>query len=262
MPQDKKISGTLVYSAITFLLLIIFIFPIPSILLDFFIAVNLVFSALIILDVYIVKIYKGFSSFPKNLLILIIFNFAINVIVTRYLLIFGEEFESMIIRFASSPIIGNIIAVFTACALFTACVIFYFTVINKMINKVSQIAIEYSADSVQVKMTAIDSDCDAGVITANEAEERKDSAKQKTNIFSELNKVCRYLWWYERSRFIFFIVNSAVGYFIGRNVRGEMMGDAFNTYITIAVSSGFLSLLSAALIAVSLGIVLKRFEHA
>ena len=260
MPQDKKISGTLVYSAITFLLLIIFVFPIPSVLLDFFIAINLVFSALCILDVHITKTNKGFLSFPKTLLILIIFNFAINVIVTRYLLIFGEEFESMIIRFTASPIAGNIIAILAACALFTACVIFYFTVITKMINKVSQIAIEFSTDSMQVKMTAIDSDCDAGVITANEAEERKDSAKQKTNIFSELNKVCRYLWWYERSRFVFIIVNSAVGYFIGRNVRGEWKEDAFNTYITIAVSSGFLSLLSAVLLAVSLGIVLKRFE--
>jgi len=262
MPQNKKVSGTLVYSIITVLLLIIFVFPIPSVLLDFLIAVNLALSALFILDVHVTKTNKGFLSFSKQLLIFVILNFAINVIVTRYLLTYGDEFESMLIRFASSPMAGNKIAIFAASIFFTASIVVYFIIITKMINKVSETAVKFSSDNMPEKMAMIESEQNAGAITAEQAEEKKDCVKYKTEFFCELNNVCKYLSWYERLRFVFVIVNSAVGYFIGKNVRGEMKGDAFETYFSLTVSSGFLSLLSAVLLAVSLSIVLKRFEHA
>ena len=81
-------------------LLIVFmiIIPLPTALLDLFMALNLIFSLIILLIVLFVDKPTEFSVFPSLLLISTIFGLALNVSSTRLILTLGEKFDGNMIR--------------------------------------------------------------------------------------------------------------------------------------------------------------------
>ena len=90
-------------------LLIVFmiIIPLPTALLDLFMALNLIFSLIILLIVLFVDKPTEFSVFPSLLLISTIFGLALNVSSTRLILTLGEKFDGNMIKAFSSFVIGS-----------------------------------------------------------------------------------------------------------------------------------------------------------
>src|SRR5512143_2556845 len=74
------------------------IIPIPTILLDTLMALNLILALLVILIVLSMKNALEFTVFPALLLILTVFGLALNVSSTRLILSQGSRFEGRIIR--------------------------------------------------------------------------------------------------------------------------------------------------------------------
>lgn len=256
---NKNLSGTLSYSAITLVLLVIFIVPIPVILLDFLLSLNIVLSLLLVLDVFFSKKSKDYSLVPAALLMLTVLNLAINIIITRQILSFGEEFDGILICFIANPLTGDRFeGLIAACITFILCLAVYFIFIHKNVNHISRISASFTLDNMLAKRAVIETELKNGVITEKEAEERKNGVKNEADFYETLDGTCRFISVYEKLRLLFILLNSAGGFFIGNRLRAEMTKDAFETYIALTISSGILSLLPAVLLAVAIWIIVKR----
>src|SRR4030095_10071096 len=79
----------LIFTGGLFLTVLLLIMPIPAILLDTFLAMNLGLSLLVLLAIIYVKDPPEFSSFPTLLLALTLFRLALNISTTRQVLVKG-----------------------------------------------------------------------------------------------------------------------------------------------------------------------------
>ena len=98
----------LVFTGGLFLTVLLLIMPIPAILLDTFLALNLGLSLLVLLAIVYVKDPPEFSSFPTLLLALTLFRLALNISTTRQVLVKGYAGE-VIEAFGHFVIQGNYI---------------------------------------------------------------------------------------------------------------------------------------------------------
>ena len=83
------------------------ILPMPTVLLDALMAVNLVLSLLILLIVLYTQKPTEFSLFPTILLVSTVFSLALNVSSTRLILTKGQNFDGRMIRAFSSFVVGS-----------------------------------------------------------------------------------------------------------------------------------------------------------
>src|ERR1044072_5073780 len=79
----------LIFTAGLFLTVLLLIMPVPTILLDTFLAMNIGLSLLVLLAIIYVKDPPEFSSFPTLLLALTLFRLALNISTTRQVLVNG-----------------------------------------------------------------------------------------------------------------------------------------------------------------------------
>ena len=89
------------------LVIFVIIIPLPTALLDFFMALNLIFSLIILLIVLFVDKPTEFTVFPSLLLVSTIFGLALNVSSTRLILTYGEKFDGKMIAAFSQFVIGS-----------------------------------------------------------------------------------------------------------------------------------------------------------
>src|SRR5687767_2828579 len=79
----------LIFTGGLFLTVLLLILPVPTILIDTFLALNMGLSLLVLLAIIYVKDPPEFSSFPTLLLALTLFRLALNISTTRQVLING-----------------------------------------------------------------------------------------------------------------------------------------------------------------------------
>ncbi|MES2695899.1 MAG: FHIPEP family type III secretion protein, partial [Verrucomicrobiota bacterium] len=83
----------LIFTGGLFVTVLLLILPIPAILLDTLLALNLGLSLLVLLAIVYVKDPPEFSSFPTLLLSLTLFRLALNISTTRQVLVHGYAGE-------------------------------------------------------------------------------------------------------------------------------------------------------------------------
>ena len=102
----KKYNIDIAVAFTVILMVLMFIIPLPTVLLDFFMALNLTFSLVVLLIVLFTARATDFSVFPSLLLLSTIFGLVLNVSSTRLILSKGEAFDGAMIRAFSSFVIG------------------------------------------------------------------------------------------------------------------------------------------------------------
>ena len=181
-------------------ILMIMIIPLPSIILDIFLATNITIALLIlIISLYAVKAVE-FSIFPAVLLTSTLFRLALNVASTRLILLRGDEGPSgagsVIQSFGQFVVGGNYVV---GIVIFAILVLINFMVITKGAGRVAEVAARFTLDAMPGKQMAIDSDLNAGLIDETETRRRRTelllplsiSAPGSSLVFSK--RVCPWL---------------------------------------------------------------------
>ena len=131
--------------------IVFFIIPIPSILLDVMLAINISLALIILFNVLFVKEVLDMSFFPTLLLFTTIFRIALNVSSTRLILSTGDP--------------GNVVATFgefvgggdlvIGAIVFVILILIQFMVINKGSERVSEVTARFTLDAMPGKQMAI-----------------------------------------------------------------------------------------------------------
>lgn len=149
--------------------IIFFIVPIPSILLDVMLALNISVALIVLMNVLFVREVLDMSFFPTLLLFTTIFRISLNVSSTRLILSTGSP-GNVVETFGQFVGGGDLVI---GAIIFIVLIIVQFMVINKGSERVAEVSARFTLDAMPGKQMAIDADLNTGAITEKEATREK-----------------------------------------------------------------------------------------
>lgn len=247
------------YSDIIFALAVVtvvvmFIIPLPTFLLDLLLAVNISFALTVLLvSIYITEPLQ-FSVFPSMLLFATLFRLALNVSSTK--LILGQGYAGeIILGFGNFVVGGNYIVGFI---IFLILVIIQFVVITKGAERVAEVAARFTLDAMPGKQMSIDADLGSGLITEDEARKKRQKIRQEADFYGAMDGSSKFVKGDAIAGIIITVINIVAGLIIGVAQQGMSIGEAAQTYALLTVGDGLVSQIPALLISTATGMVVTR----
>ncbi|SDI94208.1 flagellar biosynthesis protein FlhA [Natribacillus halophilus] len=236
------------------LIVAMLIFPLPSPMIDVLIIVNISLSLLIILVAMNMREPLDFSIFPTILLLATLFRVGLSVSTTRAILSRAEA-GSVIDTFGSFVVGSNALVGFV---IFLILVVIQFIVIVKGAERVSEVGARFTLDAMPGKQMSIDADLNAGLITEQEAKQRREKIEEEADFYGSMDGASKFVKGDAIANIVIVLVNIIVGFIIGMMQHGMSFAEAANTYTLLTVGDGLVTQIPALLIATATGIVVTR----
>ncbi|MCD4839663.1 flagellar biosynthesis protein FlhA [Neobacillus sedimentimangrovi] len=239
---------------VVILIVSMMIIPLPTLLLDFLLIFNISVSLLILLVAMNTKEALDFSIFPTVLLITTLFRLALNVSTTRSILSKADGGE-VIETFGSFVIGGNPVVGFVV---FLILVVIQFIVITKGSERVAEVAARFTLDAMPGKQMSIDADMNAGLITEQEARERRRKIEQESDFYGAMDGASKFVKGDAIAGIVILLINVIGGFIIGMSIHGMGFAEAASTFTLLSVGDGLVSQVPALLISTATGITVTR----
>ena len=256
----KKYNIDMAVAFTVILMVLLFIIPLPTFLLDFFMALNLTFSLIVLLIVLFTARATDFSVFPSLLLLSTIFGLVLNVSSTRLILSKGEKFDGAMIRAFSSFVVGaagsqGLVIGFVIFIILIAVQAF---VITKGAKRVAEVSARFKLDSHPTKSMSIDAEYNAGIITDEEARQRKEQLQREDDFYGAMDGANQFVSGNVKVGIFITVVNVIAGLIIGMVFRREAFDSALRTYTTLTIGDGLLAQLPSLFLSVATGLLVTR----
>jgi flagellar biosynthesis protein FlhA len=230
------------------------IIPLPAALLDFFLALNISLSILILIVSLYIQSPLDISIFPGLLLVLTLFRLSLNISSTRLILLNGYA-GKVIDTFGQFVVGGNYVVGFI---IFIILVIIEFIVIVKGSGRISEVAARFTLDAMPGKQMAIDADLNTGLITESEARIRRDAISREAEFYGAMDGASKFVKGDAIAGLLINAINIIGGFIIGVAGKGMSFTDAIHNYTILTIGDGLVSQIPALLIATSAGLVVTR----
>ena len=235
------------------------VLPLPTSLLDTFFVSNILVSLLILMVALHTYRPLDFSSFPNLLLIATIFRLALNVASTRIVLTEGHTGSNaagqVIEAFGKFVIAGNYtVGIFV----FVILVIINLIVITKGAGRVAEVSARFTLDAMPGKQMAIDADLNAGVLTPEEATERREEIAKEADFYGAMDGSSKFVKGDAIAGILILIINIVGGIIIGISQKGLPIATAAETYILLSIGDGLVAQIPSLLLAISTAIIVTR----
>ncbi|GHT79808.1 flagellar biosynthesis protein FlhA [Spirochaetia bacterium] len=239
---------------------IMIIIPLPTVLLDTLMAMNLVLSLLILLIVLYTKKATDFSVFPTILLVITVFGLALNISSTRLILTQGARFDGRMIRAFATFVVGSggSEGLVVGVIIFIVIIAVQMVVITKGSVRISEVAARFSLDMLPGKQMAIEAEYNSGAITEEEATIRKNEMTQEANFYGAMDGASKFISGNVKVGIFITIINAFGGFIVGMVLHGEPAGQAIGTYVSFTIGDGLLSQFPALLVSVATGLIVTR----
>jgi len=230
------------------------IIPLPSLLLDFFLALNLSISVLILLLSLYLRSPLEFSSFPTVLLIITLFRLGLNVATTR--LILGQAEAGRIIQaFGDFVIQGNFIV---GIIIFIILLVINFVVIIKGSTRIAEVTARFTLDALPGKQMSIDADLNAGYIDELTARKRREILNREADFFGAMDGASKFIKGDAIAGIIITLVNIIAGFAVGVLQLGLDAASAASIYTILTIGDGLVAQIPALFISIAGGLVITR----
>ncbi len=230
------------------------IVPLPELLLDTLIIVNIAGAMMmLLLSMYITHPLQ-FSAFPSLLLIATLFRLALNVSASRLILLQGHA-GSVIEAFGAFVVGGNYVV---GVVVFLILIVIQFVVITNGAGRVAEVAARFTLDSMPGKQMSIDADLSAGTIDEATARERRRVVEQEADFYGAMDGSSKFVKGDAIAGVLIIIVNILGGLTIGVLQQGMPLMQALQNYTLLTVGDGLVSQIPALLISTATGFIVTR----
>lgn len=242
-----------------FALLALMVLPIPALLLDIFFVLNIAISIAVLMVALNARRPLDFSSFPSVLLFATLLRLALNVASTRVVLVHGHEGGAaaghVIESFAAFLVGGNFVV---GLFVFAILMIINMIVITKGAGRVSEVSARFVLDALPGKQMAIDADIAAGLVTADEARERRREVTVEADFYGSMDGASKFVKGDAMAALLILGVNIIAGFAIGMLTHGLSAGEAGEAYVTLAVGDALVAQVPALLLSIAAAAIVTR----
>ncbi|MEK5391970.1 flagellar biosynthesis protein FlhA [Margalitia sp. FSL K6-0131] len=230
------------------------IIPFPTWLLSVLILINISLALLVLLTSMNMKEPLQFSVFPSLLLLLTLFRLALNISTTRAILTKGQA-GGVVETFGTFVVGGNILV---GLVVFLILIIIQFIVITKGSERVSEVAARFTLDAMPGKQMSIDADLNAGMISDQEARQRREKVGREADFYGAMDGASKFVKGDAIASIIIVAINLIFGIIIGMTQQGLGIAEAAQHFSLLTVGDGIVSQVPALLISTATGIVVTR----
>jgi type III secretion protein V len=230
------------------------IIPLPTLLLDLLISLNIsVAVTLLLISIYVTDVLR-IATFPTLLLLTTLFRLALEVSATRLILLKADAGE-VIHAFGNFVVAGNLVV---GAVIFLILTIIQFIVISKGSERVAEVAARFALDAMPGKQMSIDAELRSGHIDADEARRRRATLARESQLFGSMDGAMKFVKGDAIAGLVVLVVNIVGGLIIGVLQRGMDIGDAARTYTVLTIGEGLVSQIPALVISTAAGIIVTR----
>ena len=244
--------------AIVVVVILLFI-PLPKILIDLLMIVNLAFSFIILLAVINTPRASDFQTFPRIILFQTVFGIGINISSTRLILLnkasasgVSSEQSAMVQAFANIVCGDNIVIGFI---IFIILVIVQVLVITKGAGRVSEVAARFSLDSMSQKFFDVDNRLNSGAIDDQEAMRLKDAIRREIDFYSNMDGASKFVSGNVKFGIVVTVVNLIGGFIMGMVYNHMNFSESLDVYSKLTIGDGLISQLPSLIISFATGLL-------
>ncbi|HWM08111.1 MAG TPA: FHIPEP family type III secretion protein, partial [Solirubrobacteraceae bacterium] len=165
------------------------VIPLPPFILDLLITLNISAALMIVVATLYVPRALDFSSFPSLLLLTTLLRLAINISVTRLILLEGDA-GHVVTAFGEFVVGGNVVV---GLVIFLILVVIQFVVITNGAGRVAEVGARFTLDAMPGKQMAIDADLNTGQITDEEARKRRAEISQEADFYGAMDGASKFV---------------------------------------------------------------------
>ena len=235
-------------------IVLMMVIPLPPAMLDILLTINISLSVIILLVCLYTKEPLDYSSFPTVLLIATLFRLGLNISSTRLILLYGEA-GNVIHSFGEFVVGGNYVVGFV---IFVILVLINFMVITGGATRVAEVTARFTLDKMPGKQLSIDADLNNGLITEEEARNRRKSLERETDFYGTMDGASKFVKGDATAGILITIINIIGGLIIGMVMLKMDFSTALTTYTILTVGDGLVSQVPALLISVATGLIVSR----
>ena len=255
----RSLFGSFVMPIGILVLVAMMVLPLPTYLLDTFFVTNILLSLLILMVAMHTHRPLDFSSFPTLLLIATVLRLGLNVASTRIILGSGHEGSDaagrVIEAFGEFVIAGNFaVGIFV----FIILVIINLIVITKGAGRVSEVSARFTLDAMPGKQMAIDADLNAGILSNDEARQRREEITQEADFYGAMDGASKFVKGDAIAGILILIINIIGGLIVGLAQHDLTLESAGKSYVLLSIGDGLVAQIPSLLLAIATAIIVTR----
>ena len=254
----KHLTGLLI-PMLVLLIILMMVVPLPAFLLDLFFTLNIALALIIVMISINTMRPLDFSSFPTVLLFATLLRLALNVASTRIVLVEGHtgtDAAGQVIQSFGDFVIGGDYVV--GIIVFSILMIINFLVVTKGAGRVSEVSARFTLDAMPGKQMAIDADLNAGVLTQDEARERRADVTAEADFYGSMDGASKFVKGDAIAGFLILLINIIGGLAIGMGTHGLSFDEATQTYVLLTIGDGLVAQIPSLLLATATAIIVTR----
>jgi flagellar biosynthesis protein FlhA len=237
--------------------------PMPPFLLDILFSFNIALSLVILLAVVYVMRPLEFAAFPTVVLMATLLRLALNIASTRVVLLHGHDgpgAAGKVIEAFGAFVIGGNFAV--GLVVFAIIVVINFVVITKGATRVSEVTARFTLDAMPGKQMAIDADLNAGLLTQEQARERRQEVREEADFYGSMDGASKFVRGDATAGILILFINIIGGFFVGVMQHGLSASESARTYTLLTIGDGLVAQVPALMLSVAAAIIVTRVSKA
>ena len=228
--------------------------PLPPIALDVLLTLNIALAVIILLVCLYTTEPLQYSSFPTVLLIATLFRLGLNISTTRLILLHADAGE-VVRSFGEFVVGGNYVV---GIVIFVILVVINFMVITNGAGRVAEVAARFTLDAMPGKQLSIDADLNSGIITEDEAKEKRKNLQREADFYGTMDGASKFVKGDATAGIFITVINIVGGFIIGVVQLHMPLIQAAATYTILTVGDGLVSQLPAIIISTATGLIVTR----
>jgi type III secretion protein V len=230
------------------------VLPIPFVVLDLLIAINIAASLCMLMLAIYVPSAVSLTTFPSLLLFTTLLRLSLNVASTKQILLHGEA-GHIIETFGRLVVGGNALV---GLVVFVIIAVVQFIVVAKGSERVAEVGARFTLDGMPGKQMSIDADLRAGIVTKEEARARRESLEHESQWHGAMDGAMKFVKGDAIAGLVIAFVNIVAGIGVGVGMKDMSFAEAVHRYTLLTVGDGMVSQIPSLFASVSAGILITR----
>ena len=243
----------------TLLLITFMVLPVPVLILDIGFIANITIALAVLMVALNATKPLDFSSFPTVLLFATLLRLALNVASTRVVLVDGHngpDAAGQVIEAFGNFLIGGdyVVGIFV----FAILMIINLVVITKGAGRVSEVTARFTLDAMPGKQMAIDADLNAGLLTPDEAKERRLEVATESDFYGSMDGASKFVKGDAVASVLILVINIVGGIILGTVSHDMAIGDAAQTYVLLSIGDALVAQVPSLLLSIAAAAIVTR----
>jgi flagellar biosynthesis protein FlhA len=247
--------------AVMLMMLAMIVLPLPAMALDVLFTISIALSIMVLMASVYATRPLDFGVFPTVLLLATLMRLALNVASTRVVLLNGHtgtDSAGRVIEAFGEFVVGGSYAV--GLVLFTILVVINFVVVTKGATRVSEVTARFTLDAMPGKQMAIDADLNAGLVSQEEALERRERVTRESDFYGAMDGASKFVRGDAVAGILILFINIIGGFAIGTLQHDLNASQAAQNYVLLTIGDGLVAQIPAMLLSTATAIIVTRIS--